>query len=62
MSSSVPLRATFEHLTEIDVTESFTLGIWGKAAAGIERRTGTGEDLLLPAIGFEAGVTGKLRF
>jgi hypothetical protein len=62
VSSSVPLRATFEHLTEIDVTESFTLGIWGKAAAGIERRTGTGDDLLLPAIGFEAGITGKLRF
>jgi hypothetical protein len=62
ISSCVPFRATFEHTTEIDVTDPFTLAIWGKAAAGVEKRTGTGGDLLLPAIGFEAGVTGKLRF
>ncbi|MCX7030797.1 MAG: hypothetical protein NTU62_11855 [Spirochaetes bacterium] len=62
VSSSVPFRATFEHATEIDVTETFTLGISGKIAAGVEKRTGTGDDLLLPAIGFEVGVTGKLRF
>ncbi len=62
VSSSVPIRLRFEHATEIDVTETFTLGISGKAAAGMEKRTGTGEDLLLPAIGLEVGVTGKMRF
>ncbi len=62
VSSSVPIRFRFEHATEVDVTDTFTLGISGKAAAGVEKRTGTGENLLLPSIGFEVGVTGKLRF
>jgi hypothetical protein len=62
VSSSVPIRFRFEHVSEIEVSESFTLGISGKAAAGLERRTGAGEDLLLPAIGFEVGITGKIRF
>ena len=62
VSSSVPIRLRFEHATEIEVSESFTLGISGKAAAGVERRTGAGDDLLLPAIGFEVGITGKIRF
>jgi hypothetical protein len=44
------------------VSDSFTLGLTGKAAAGVERRTGAGNDLLLPAVGFEVGVTGKVRF
>jgi hypothetical protein len=48
VSSSVPLRATFEHSTEIDVTDTFTLGIWGKAAAGVEKRTGTGRTCCCP--------------
>ncbi len=62
VSSSVPIRLRFEHASEIEVSESFTLGISGKAAAGVERRTGAGDDLLLPAIGFEVGITGKIRF
>ncbi|OHD75173.1 MAG: hypothetical protein A2177_06640 [Spirochaetes bacterium RBG_13_68_11] len=62
VSSSVPIRLRFEHATEIDVTDTFTLGISGKAAAGVEKRTGAGEHLLLPAIGFEVGITGKMRF
>lgn len=62
VSSSVPIRASFEHATAIDVTPTFTLGLSGTAAAGIERRTGPGGALLLPSIGFQVGVTGKLRF
>ena len=62
VSSSVPFRATFEHATEIDVTDTFTLGIRGKLAAGAEWRTGTGDDVYLYGVGFELGVTGKLRF
>jgi hypothetical protein len=62
VSSSVPIRLRFEHASEIEVSESFTLGISGKAAAGVERRTGAGDDLLLPAIGFEVEITGKIRF
>jgi hypothetical protein len=62
VSSTVPFRVTFEHATEIDVTDTFTLGVHGKLAAGAERRTGTGDDVYLYGVGFELGVTGKLRF
>jgi len=62
VSSSTPFRATFEHATEIDVTDAFTLGIRGKLAGGTERRTGAGDDVYLYGFGFELGVTGKLRF
>jgi len=62
VSSSTPFRATFEHATEIDVTDTFTLGIRGKLAGGAERRTGAGDDVYLYGVGFELGVTGKLRF
>lgn len=61
-SSSVPIRARFAHETEIDVSPTFTLGLSAAAAAGMERRTGAGDALLLPAIGFQVGITGKLLF
>jgi hypothetical protein len=62
VSSTTPFRVTFEHLTEIDVTDTFTLGIRGKLAGGVERRTGMGDHVYLYGMGFELGVTGKLRF
>ncbi len=60
--SSVPVRGLFRHTSEIEVTDSVTLGFSGKAAAGLERRTQGASELLLPSVGFELGVTARFRF
>jgi hypothetical protein len=60
--SSVPLRGLFRHSSEIEVTDSVTLGFSGKAAAGLEKRTRGASELLLPSLGFELGVTARFRF
>jgi hypothetical protein len=60
--SSVPLRASFEHLSQIEVSDSLTLGLSGKAAAGIERRAAGSDTLMLPAVGFELGITARFSF
>ena len=60
--SSVPVRGVFRHSSEIEITDEITLGFSGKAAAGLERRTGGASELLLPSVGFELGVTARFRF
>lgn len=60
--SSVPIRGSFEHISQIQVSDTFTLGLSGKTAAGVERRSAGGSELVLPAVGFELGVTARFSF
>jgi len=60
--SSIPVRGTFHHSSDIEVSRFFTLGIWGKAAAGLETTTGAAGRLEYPSVGFEMGVSARFRF